>query len=102
VYSFCALKLLLCCSAGITRWVQKKTGPAAATLADKDALAAAEKGAEVLVLGYFKDFKVRQRLVLVQLLFWAAGCSCMGVCWCWAFAVFAARSLRQGHLKSHL
>jgi hypothetical protein len=39
--------------------VQKKTGPAAATLEDKDALAAAEKGAEVLVLGYFKDFKVR-------------------------------------------
>jgi hypothetical protein len=48
------------CSAGITRWVQKKTGPAAATVADKDALTAAEKGAEVLVLGYFKDFKVSQ------------------------------------------
>uniref|UniRef100_A0A383WK23 Protein disulfide-isomerase n=1 Tax=Tetradesmus obliquus TaxID=3088 RepID=A0A383WK23_TETOB len=44
-------------ASGISRWVQKKTGPAAATLADKDALEAAEKGAEVLVLGYFKDFK---------------------------------------------
>jgi hypothetical protein len=51
--------LLPSCSAGITRWVQKKTGPAAATIADKDALSTAEKGAEVLVLGYFKDFKVR-------------------------------------------
>lgn len=41
------------------RWVKKKTGPAAATLEDKAALAAAEKDSEVLVLGYFKDFKVR-------------------------------------------
>jgi hypothetical protein len=47
------------CSSGISRWVQKKTGPAAATLEDKDALEKAEKGADVLVLGYFKDFKVR-------------------------------------------
>eukprot|EP00775_Hariotina_reticulata_P003132 gene3132-3410_t len=42
---------------GIVKWLKKKTGPAAATLADKDALATAEKDNEVLVLGYFKDFK---------------------------------------------
>lgn len=45
-------------SDGITRWVKKKTGPAAATIEDKDGLAKAEKESEVLVLGYFKDFKV--------------------------------------------
>lgn len=42
---------------GIVRWVKKKTGPAAATLESKDALAAAEKESEVLVVGYFKAFK---------------------------------------------
>jgi len=42
---------------GIVRWIKKKTGPAAATLASKDDLAAQEKEAEVLVVGYFKDFK---------------------------------------------
>ena len=45
------------CSDGIVRWIKKKTGPAAATLASKDDLAAQEKEAEVLVVGYFKDFK---------------------------------------------
>jgi hypothetical protein len=40
------------------RWVKKKTGPAAADVADKDALTDAEKGAEVLAIGYFKDLKV--------------------------------------------
>jgi protein disulfide-isomerase A1 len=44
-------------SEGIVRWVKKKTGPAAATIEDKDALTAAEKDAEVIVIGYFKDFK---------------------------------------------
>lgn len=42
---------------GIVRWVKKKTGPAAAKVEDKDALAAAEKESEVIVIGYFKDFK---------------------------------------------
>ncbi|GBF98566.1 disulfide isomerase-like, partial [Raphidocelis subcapitata] len=42
---------------GIVRWVKKKTGPAAAPLADKDALDAAEKGAEVAVVAYFKELK---------------------------------------------
>jgi hypothetical protein len=46
-------------SDGIVRWVKKKTGPAAADMADKAALAAAEKEAEVLVLGYFTETKVR-------------------------------------------
>jgi len=46
-------------SEGIVRWIKKKTGPAAADLKDKDALAAAEKANEVLVLGYFKELKVR-------------------------------------------
>lgn len=45
-------------SDGIVRWVKKKTGPAAADMADKAALAAAEKEAEVLVLGYFTETKV--------------------------------------------
>lgn len=45
-------------SEGIVRWVKKKTGPAAATIEDKDALTAAEKDAEVIVIGYFKEFKV--------------------------------------------
>lgn len=49
----------LTCSDGIVRWVKKKTGPAAATIEDKDGLAAAEKESEVIVIGYFKDFKVR-------------------------------------------
>lgn len=38
--------------------MKKKTGPAAADMADKAALAAAEKEAEVLVLGYFTETKV--------------------------------------------
>jgi hypothetical protein len=38
--------------------VKKKTGPAAADLADKAALTAAEKEAEVIVLGYFTEAKV--------------------------------------------
>eukprot|EP00879_Flechtneria_rotunda_P002799 GHRR01003008.1.p1 GENE.GHRR01003008.1~~GHRR01003008.1.p1 ORF type:complete len:358 (+),score=133.02 GHRR01003008.1:179-1252(+) len=42
---------------GIARWIKKKTGPAAATIEDKDSLAAAEKESEVVVIGYFKDFK---------------------------------------------
>jgi protein disulfide-isomerase A1 len=42
---------------GIVRWVKKKTGPAAADLADKAALTAAEKEAEVIVLGYFTEAK---------------------------------------------
>jgi hypothetical protein len=41
------------------RWVKKKTGPAAENIADKDALAAAEKAHEVVVLAYFKELKVR-------------------------------------------
>ena len=40
------------------RWIKKKTGPAAATLETKDALAALEKENEVVVLGYFKKFEV--------------------------------------------
>jgi len=44
-------------SDGIARWIKKKTGPAAATLADAAALTAAEKDAAVLVVGYFKDLK---------------------------------------------
>lgn len=43
------------------RWIKKKTGPAAATLADKDALAAAEKEHEVIAVAYFKELKVRGR-----------------------------------------
>jgi protein disulfide-isomerase A1 len=42
---------------GIVRWVKKKTGPAAADMADKAALTAAEKEAEVIVLGYFTEKK---------------------------------------------
>jgi hypothetical protein len=38
--------------------VKKKTGPAAADLADKAALTGAEKEAEVIVLGYFTEAKV--------------------------------------------
>ena len=45
------------------RWIKKKTGPPAAKLADKDALAAAEKASEVLVVAYFKDLKVRRFLI---------------------------------------
>eukprot|EP00878_Enallax_costatus_P040642 GHUV01046972.1.p1 GENE.GHUV01046972.1~~GHUV01046972.1.p1 ORF type:complete len:251 (-),score=40.12 GHUV01046972.1:287-1039(-) len=45
---------------GIVRWVKKKTGPAAATIEDKDGLSAAEKDSEVIVIGYFKDFKVSE------------------------------------------
>ncbi len=44
---------------GIVQWVKKKTGPPATTVEDKDTVKAAEEAAEVLVLGYFKDFKVR-------------------------------------------
>lgn len=44
-------------SDGIVRWVKKKTGPAAATIDAKDGLSAAEKESEVIVIGYFKDFK---------------------------------------------
>jgi len=44
-------------AAGIVSWIKKKTGPPAATLTSKDELATAEKASEVLVLGYFKDFK---------------------------------------------
>lgn len=40
------------------RWIKKKTGPAAEALKDKDALAAAEKEHEVIVVAYFKDLKV--------------------------------------------
>ena len=40
------------------RWVKKKTGPPAADIADKAALTAAEKDAEVIVLGYFTETKV--------------------------------------------
>ena len=46
-------------SEGIVRWIKKKTGPAAEKLADKDALAAAEKAHEVVVVAYFKELKVR-------------------------------------------
>jgi len=42
---------------GIVKWVKKKTGPAAADLADKAALTAAEKDAEVILLGYFTEAK---------------------------------------------
>jgi protein disulfide-isomerase A1 len=42
---------------GIIRWIKKKTGPPAETLADKDALAKAEKAHEVLVVAYFKELK---------------------------------------------
>jgi protein disulfide-isomerase A1 len=42
---------------GIVRWVKKKTGPAAVTLASKDDLTEQEKGAEVVVVGYFKELK---------------------------------------------
>jgi hypothetical protein len=52
------LCLHLLCSDGIVRWVKKKTGPAAADMADKAALTAAEKEAEVIVLGYFTEKKV--------------------------------------------
>lgn len=52
------------CSDGIVRWVKKKTGPAAADLADKAALTAAEKEAEVIVLGYFTEAKVGAACVL--------------------------------------
>jgi hypothetical protein len=61
-------------SDGIVRWVKKKTGPAAAEVADKDALAAAEKGAEVLAVGYFKEYKVHW--------WWCCGVPC-GVWWWW-------------------
>jgi protein disulfide-isomerase A1 len=37
--------------------VKKKTGPAAATLESKDDLKKQEEGAEVVVVGYFKDLK---------------------------------------------
>jgi protein disulfide-isomerase A1 len=39
------------------RWVKKKTGPPAATLEAKADLDKAEKEGEVVVVGYFKDFK---------------------------------------------
>lgn len=52
------LNLSVLCSDGIIRWVKKKTGPPAADMADKAALTAAEKEAEVLVLGYFTELKV--------------------------------------------
>jgi hypothetical protein len=52
------MRLHLLCSDGIVRWVKKKTGPAAADMADKAALTAAEKEAEVIVLGYFTEKKV--------------------------------------------
>jgi hypothetical protein len=45
-------------SEGIVRWIKKKTGPPAEKLADKDALDAAEKANEVVVLAYYKDLKV--------------------------------------------
>jgi hypothetical protein len=53
-------------SEGIVRWVKKKTGPAAATLADKDALAAAEKEHEIIVVAYYKELKVRARVLCVR------------------------------------
>jgi protein disulfide-isomerase A1 len=42
---------------GIAKWVQKKSGPAAATLETADELAKLEGSDEVIVLGYFKAFK---------------------------------------------
>lgn len=59
-------------SDGIVRWVKKKTGPAAADVADKDALTAAEKGAEVLAIGFFKELKVGARGCAVWLVLTAA------------------------------
>jgi hypothetical protein len=58
---FCARVATWLCSDGIVRWVKKKTGPAAADIADKTALTAAEKEAEVIVLGYFTEKKVGYR-----------------------------------------
>jgi len=59
------------CSDGIIRWVKKKTGPPAADVADKAALTAVEKDAEVVILGYFTEFKVRHTGCW---LLWAPAC----------------------------
>eukprot|EP00798_Chlamydomonas_sp_ICE-L_P013196 gene13196-19030_t len=40
---------------GIIKWVSKKAGPPASTVASTDELTAAEKKAEVVALGYFKE-----------------------------------------------
>lgn len=42
---------------GIAKWVKKRTGPAAIKLEDTDGLAAVEKEADVVALGYFKELK---------------------------------------------
>uniref|UniRef100_A0A061SM56 Protein disulfide-isomerase n=1 Tax=Tetraselmis sp. GSL018 TaxID=582737 RepID=A0A061SM56_9CHLO len=41
----------------IVSWIKKKTGPAAATVATADELAKAEKGENVVVLGFFNKFE---------------------------------------------
>jgi hypothetical protein len=43
---------------GITKWVVKKAGPAAATADTTEALAALEESEEVIILGYFKALEV--------------------------------------------
>ena len=46
-------------SDGIVKWVKRKTGPFAATIASADQLASMEKDAAVVVLGFFSAFEVR-------------------------------------------
>ena len=46
----------------IVRWVKKKTGPPAITIETEQELETAEKDNEVIVLGYFEKFEVRQGL----------------------------------------
>lgn len=88
---FLFLVLLCCCSDGIVRWVKKKTGPPAADMADKAALTAAEKEAEVIVLGYFTEAKVCRGLAqdACKLVWLCASVApelhsvgCAASCWC--------------------
>jgi hypothetical protein len=58
------------------RWIKKKTGPAAAPLADKAALDEAEK-AEVIVVAYFKELKVGWVRVKFGC-FWVGGWAAFG------------------------
>ncbi len=62
-------------SDGIVKWVKRKTGPFAATIASADQLASMEKDAAVVVLGFFSAFEVR--LMSSSMVMRAA------MCWKW-------------------
>lgn len=49
---------MICCSDGIIRWVKKKTGPPADTVKTVAELEKLESDNEVIIVGFFKAFKV--------------------------------------------